>query len=282
MKRLAILLAWDNFSEYHSQQLAIAIADEWDTTITYNILDWDEFDLVMPFFPHRQVDAKREKVIKLLWEPQEFGYGAEAGTVIASSSMVYDRLKESSHRFPRLIHLPWGINSIDFAPSLFPFVPPLKVGWCGLPMLERKQYDKLKETIEGIPGIEFLPNLTETTSGRTHGPYEMQDMGRYYAQIHIYACASIWEGFGFPILEASACGRPVVTFDVGCARDLKQSGAGIVIVDSFKEMKEAITTVDYHALGEQSAEAVRLHWAWDKMSPRWLEMLNDTYQYSIS
>lgn len=150
-------------------------------------------------------------------------------------------------------------------------------------MLERKQYDKLKEVVESIPGVEFKPNLTRTNGGRTHGPYEMQDMGQYYAQIHIYVCASIYEGFSFPILEASACGRPVVTFDVGCARDLKDSGAGIWIVQSFNEMRAAIDEgIDYRLQGERSAEAIRLHWAWDKMAPRWLEMLDDTYQYSIS
>lgn len=282
MKRLAILLAWDNFSEYHSEQLAEAIAHEWDTTITYEVLDWDDFDLVMPFFPHRQVKAKREKVIKLLWEPQEFGYGTTAGTVIAPSLAVWDRLGGSSHRFPRLIHLSWGINTSDFDARPFPAGCPLRVGWCGLPMLERKQYYKLKETVEGIPGVEFRPNLTRTSYGRTHGAYEMHEMGNYYEQIHIYACTSIYEGFGFPLLEASSCGRPVITFDVGCARDLEQSGASITIVDSFEEMKEVIEVMDFRTLGPQSVRAVQSHWSWDVMAERWLEMLREVLEYSHS
>lgn len=280
-RKLAIPLAWQNFSEYHSQQLAIAIADEWDTTITFDTLDWDRFDLIMPFFPHKKIDCDKRKVIKIMWERHEFGHAAEASTVIAPSLAVWDRLKSSSHRFPRMIHLPWGINTEDFAPQPFPPLP-LKVGWCGLPMLERKQYDKLKETIESIPGAEFVSNLCETKQGRTTGLYKMHEMEQYYAKIHIYACASLWEGFSYPILEASACGRPVVTFDVGIARDLAESHAGVTIVNSFEKMKEVVETIDYRTFGKQSAEAIRAYWSWNVMAPKWLEMLSDAYEYSVT
>lgn len=279
MKKLAILLAWDNFSEYHSRQLATAIAGEWDTTVTYEVLNWDEFDLVMPFFSHRQVNADCKKIIRPLWEPHEFGFASGAETVIAPSQAVYNRLKDNG--WSRLVHLPWGINTSDFAPQPFPPAYPLRVGWCGLPMLERKQYDRLADVIDSISGVDFLPNLCATTSGKTHGPYEMHDMWQYYARIHIYVCASVYEGFGFPLLEASACGRPVITFDVGCARDLEQSEAGILIVQSFDEMITTIANgIDYQLYGQESRDAVISRWSWDVMGPRWLEMLDEAYQYS--
>nr|WP_284444276.1 glycosyltransferase family 4 protein [Methanoculleus bourgensis] len=37
----------------------------------------------------------------------------------------------------------------------------------------------------------------------------------YYAGCDVYATASLWEGFNLPLVEAQACGKPVVAFDVG-------------------------------------------------------------------
>src|SRR5437762_8285182 len=36
------------------------------------------------------------------------------------------------------------------------------------------------------------------------------DLGTLYSAAHIYACPSLYEGFGFTVLEAMACGVPVV------------------------------------------------------------------------
>lgn len=37
----------------------------------------------------------------------------------------------------------------------------------------------------------------------------------YYAACDIYVSATLWEGFNLPLVEAQACGRPVIAFDLG-------------------------------------------------------------------
>jgi len=99
-------------------------------------------------------------------------------------------------------------------------------------------------------------------------------MHQYYAGIHVYVCGSASEGFHFPFLEAAACGRAIVTFDVGCARDLLDTGAGIVIVDSFAEMVDAVRAVNWRAFGTDSGDAVRGYWTWDVLRQGWIDALD--------
>ena len=64
-----------------------------------------------------------------------------------------------------------------------------------------------------------------------------------YQQSSLLVFASTYEGFGMPILEAQACGIPVVTSDISPMRDVA-GGAGILVdphdVDSIRRGVEAV------------------------------------------
>lgn len=42
-----------------------------------------------------------------------------------------------------------------------------------------------------------------------------EELPYYYAACDVYATASLWEGFNLPLVEAQACGKPVVAFNIG-------------------------------------------------------------------
>lgn len=270
-RRLAIWLAWKNFSEYYSRQLAEAIKDHYDTTITYKAMDWDKFDVVLCFFPFpkRKPKCDRKKIVKFVWEPHEFGHAADANLVLAACTLI---LKKIKHRYKdRALLVPWAANPDHFFPQPFPKTNKLIVGWAGAHKNNRKLYPKLEETIMSMGDpIVWHPNWV------TKRKYTLETMHQYYAQIHVYVCGSANEGFCFPLLEAAACGRPIVTFDVGVARDLQDSGAGVIIIENrdYEAMKAAIRDIDYVTLGGKSAEAVKQHWLWKHLKDRWLEVLN--------
>ena len=272
-RRLAILLAWHNFSEYYSHQLAAAIADRYETTIGYPLLDWNDYDVVICFFPQRRPGCDPRKLIKLLWEPHEFGWATDANTIVASCRSVYERILT---RATRVKQVRWGVNPTHFHSHPMPEAVDgvRKVGWAGLAHNPRKQFPELKELVEGTEGLEFTPNVCRMVQGTVYGDYEVEGMGEYYRRIHLYACSSVSEGLGFPLLEASACGRGVVTFDVGIARELQESGAGIVIVEGFEDMREALLAADFEALGAASARAVAESWTWAEARDGWLDVLD--------
>ena len=56
------------------------------------------------------------------------------------------------------------------------------------------------------------------------GFVEDKDLPAYYAVADVYVTASIDEGFNLPALEAQACNKPVVAFDVGANKELIKKG----------------------------------------------------------
>lgn len=74
---------------------------------------------------------------------------------------------------------------------------------------EYKGYYLVKEACENL-GCTFKP---------VHDilPEEMPD---YYKSLDLYVCASENEGFGYPVLECMSLNVPVITTDVGIAKDL--------------------------------------------------------------
>jgi glycosyltransferase involved in cell wall biosynthesis len=47
------------------------------------------------------------------------------------------------------------------------------------------------------------------------GEVSDSEMPLFYAACDVYATASLWEGFNLPLVEAQACGKPVVAFSIG-------------------------------------------------------------------
>jgi glycosyltransferase involved in cell wall biosynthesis len=56
------------------------------------------------------------------------------------------------------------------------------------------------------------------------GNYTQADMAKWYSKLHVYTGASRGEGFGLPILEAQACGVPVIVTDCSAMTELVGPG----------------------------------------------------------
>lgn len=95
-----------------------------------------------------------------------------------------------------------------------------------------KRIDLLIESFyivkEKIPGVKLLivgkklfDNYYEKLQGMCDdsviftGYVSDEELPLYYAACDVYATASFWEGFNLPAVEAQACGKPVVAFDIG-------------------------------------------------------------------
>ena len=56
------------------------------------------------------------------------------------------------------------------------------------------------------------------------GEVDNKDLPAYYAVSDVYVTASSDEGFNLPAVEAQACGKPVVAFDVGSHKEVVKKG----------------------------------------------------------
>lgn len=80
-------------------------------------------------------------------------------------------------------------------------------------------YDEIEETISDL-GLEGRVHLT--------GFVKDEDLPYVYSAADVFAFPSLYEGFGIPILEAMACGTPVVTSSVSSMPEVAGDAALLV------------------------------------------------------
>lgn len=96
---------------------------------------------------------------------------------------------------------------------------------------ERRNLKRVKEAAESY-------NLIITGENLPHIPDE--EMPLLYNSARVLLYPSLYEGFGLPILEAMACGTPVITSNIGAMAEIAgKNGEGAFLVDpnDVKEIK---------------------------------------------
>jgi glycosyltransferase involved in cell wall biosynthesis len=79
---------------------------------------------------------------------------------------------------------------------------------------------------------EFVLGRSELPEGvHLLGYVDKAELPRLYAGAAAFLYPSIYEGFGLPIIEAMACGTPVVTSRTGSAPEI--AGGAAILVDPF-------------------------------------------------
>jgi glycosyltransferase involved in cell wall biosynthesis len=107
------------------------------------------------------------------------------------------------------------------------------------------------------------------------GYVDKAELGRLYAGAAVFLYPSIYEGFGLPIIEAMACGAPVVTSSTASAPEVA-GGAAILVdplaVESIEAGLEQATRPEQaqrlRALGRERARQFR----WSTAAQRTLEV----------
>ena len=109
-----------------------------------------------------------------------------------------------------------------------------------------------KETTEGLEDLR-LTDLKLKHSGMTGdgGQETVKVLGRLtdgelveaYRRCDMVVFASLYEGFGLPILEAQAMGRPVITSNFGAMREAAGDGALLVDPYSVEAIRDAVLRI---------------------------------------
>lgn len=91
-------------------------------------------------------------------------------------------------------------------------------------------------------------------------------LAKLYRQVDLLAFPSLWEGFGWPPLEAMACGTPVVTSNAGALPEVVGNAALMVEPQNYPELAKALYAVltreDLRAslIGQGLVQAKKFSW----------------------
>ena len=72
------------------------------------------------------------------------------------------------------------------------------------------------------------------------GPLELEDLTVLYAHAEAFVFPSIYEGFGMPVLEAMACGTPVITSNTTSLSEVAGDAAALVDPRSVEDLAETL------------------------------------------
>ncbi len=122
-------------------------------------------------------------------------YLLHVGTLQPRKNLI--RLIEACHVSRAMCHVPFNLVLVG------------KPGWLSAPILA-----KAREHADTVRFLEYVPD---------------DDLGGLYSGAAAFVFPSLYEGFGFPVLEAMACGTPVICSNTSSLPEL--AGEAALFVD---------------------------------------------------
>jgi len=190
------------------------------------------------------------------------------------SRILYD-IFCSKH--PAVFHTPHGVDEAIFKPrhegALSSERGRLVLGWAGSRSNhpgKRGLDDLLIPAVQELSGVELRLAAREDT-WRTQA-----EMVEFYQGLDACICTSRTEGGPHSLLEASACGVPIISTRVGIAPELIDHGHNGLLIDrSIPAIQEAVVKLRDRpdlriAMGACARQVIEQGWTWDKQAKNYI------------
>lgn len=112
-----------------------------------------------------------------------------------------------------------------------------------------KKFKDIGLVIAGSEGWQYEPIFELVRDLRLQekivftGYFPQKDLPMLYSAAKLFVLPSIYEGFGIPVLEAFACGTPVITSNTSCLPEVAGDAAILIDPNSPEELTEAMGKV---------------------------------------
>ena len=194
------------------------------------------------------------------------------------SSILYNIFRD---KHPALFYTPHGVDQNIFIPAKNPFTSPareLVVGWTG-----SKNNHPGKRGLDDllIPALNNLKGVKLITAAREDKWRTQEEMVNFYQSLDAYICTSRTEGGPHPLLEASSCGIPIISTQMGIAPDLIEDNKnGILINMSIESIRNAITLLRDNPelrrnMAVKAREVIEHSWAWDIQAQHYVPFIEE-------
>ena len=194
-------------------------------------------------------------------------------------SKILCNIFKGRHR--AVFHTPHGVDSNKFKPRTHGFFSSpsgeLVLGWAG----SLKNHPG-KRGVEDyiIPAVEGLKGVTLKLAAREEKWRTKEEMVAFYQGLDALICASRTEGGPHPLLEAAACGIPLISTRVGIAPELIQDNANGFLIDrDIQVIRDAIVKLRDNRelrmeMGRRARQIVEADWTWDRQARHYIPFFN--------
>jgi glycosyltransferase involved in cell wall biosynthesis len=190
---------------------------------------------------------------------------------------------------PKLVCIPWGVEAERFQPPAEEPPPPMTVGFLSLLDVHHryKGLEVLIQALAELPGIRLriggggddrdwyrrrAEDLGVADRVEFLGFVPDAELNAFFGSCHLFALPSTdarREGFGLVLLEAMACGRPVLTTPiVGIAADVEPRDVGVLVPPNAPAaLAAAIRDLrGLPAMGRRARQLVEERYTWERVT----------------
>jgi glycosyltransferase involved in cell wall biosynthesis len=193
--------------------------------------------------------------------------------ISTSSNLLFSEFRPA---YPKKVYnTPFGVNTENFYSTTEPSKYSNVFGWVGNHKRAVKRFDIINDTFKTLGPDYQLKTAFQSDN------LNAKQMLDFYNSIGTLICFSESEGTPNPILEAGACGRSIISTNVGNVIQIKKCGA-ITSASKKEELKKSIqfhknNPVLISKYGKLIKEHIYKEWSWKARSKGFQPFLGISY-----